>query len=68
VGWAGTVLVRVVGDVEAAALELESRSGEKAYYFAAATFVHLDRSVREPLENFKNFVAFLALIFVKRHR
>jgi hypothetical protein len=62
------MLVCVVGDVEAAALELESRGGEKAHYLAAATLVHLDRSIREPLQYFKNFVAFLALIFVKRHR
>jgi hypothetical protein len=62
------MLVCVVGDVEAAALELESRGGEKARDLAAATLVHLDWSVREPLQNFKNFVAFLALVFVKRHR
>jgi hypothetical protein len=61
------MLVCVVGDVEAAALELESRGGEKARYLATATLVHLDRSVREPLQNFENFVAFLAFILVQRH-
>jgi hypothetical protein len=37
-------------------------------YLAAAALVHLHRSIGEPLQDFENFVAFVALIFVKRHR
>jgi hypothetical protein len=62
------MLICVVGDIEAAALELECRGREKPVHLAAANLVHLDRSVGEPLQDFENFVAFVALIFVKRHR
>jgi hypothetical protein len=62
------MLIRVVGNIEAAALELEGRSREKPMHLTAANFVHLDRSVGEPLQDFENFVALVALILVKRHR
>jgi hypothetical protein len=62
------MLIGVVGNIEAAALKLECRGREKPMHLAAADLMHLDRSVGEPLQNFENFIALAALIFVKRHR
>ena len=69
---------QVLESTQLGALKDEIKMGEDGWVdqaekvdkggFAAADFMQFDRSIGEPLQYFEDFVAFVALIFVKRHR
>src|SRR5262249_13084904 len=64
---AAAILPRVVGDVPAAALELDCRSGKELVDRAAALWTLVHRRIRKLLHDFEAVTVRVALVFVQRH-
>ncbi len=54
----------VIGNVEAAAFELQCRSGEQTMNRATAILMNRERAVDELLSNIKPFAAFLTFVLI----